>query len=247
MVLTAWIAFLLAAAAPQEETILQLAKEADALYARRAEDGMARKAVETWQKVLALDESRVEAYWKIALACYWLGSHEKDSAQQVEIFREGIEFAKMGVAVDEKCVPAHYWLGVLYGLFGQSKGVFQSLHMVDPIKKEMEWVLAHNEKFSGGGPHRVLGRLHYMLPGFQGGDNAKAETHLRRSLEIGPDIPLTYLYLAEVLVATGKKDEAKDLLRKMTKLEDHPDWIPESREQKKQGADLLASLEREKK
>ena len=146
---------------------------------------MAAKAVETWQKVLAADQTCADAYWRIARAHYWLGSQAKDEAKKRQFFKDGIEYAKLGVSADRESTACHFWLGVMYGSYGQAVGASQSLHMVDPIKHEMQWILAKDEGFDEGGAHRVLGRLYYKLPGLMGGDNHKAKEHLRRAIELG--------------------------------------------------------------
>jgi tetratricopeptide (TPR) repeat protein len=130
----------------------------------------------------------------------------------------------------------------MYGSYGQAVGVSQSLHMVDSIKKEMAWILARDEGFDEGGAHRVLGRLYFKLPGIMGGDNEKAKEHLRRAIELGGKNTLNFLYLAEVHINEGEKDQARALLQKLLSLPDDPDYLPESREHKERARVLLGEI-----
>jgi tetratricopeptide (TPR) repeat protein len=203
---------------------------------------MPEKAIESWQKALAMDESCADAYWRIARAHYWLGSQAKDDAKKRQFFKDGIEYAKLGVSADPESTACRFWLGVMYGSYGQAVGASQSLHMVDPIKQEMQWILANDEGFDEGGAHRVLGRLFYKLPGIMGGDNQKAKDHLRRALELGNKNTLNFLYLAEVHIDEGEKDQARALLTKLLSLPDDPDYLPESRQNKARAQELLREL-----
>src|SRR5688572_2082081 len=58
-------------AASRPASVERLLREGAALYHKREQEGMAAKAIEVYCKVLAIDESCVEAYWKIAKAYYW--------------------------------------------------------------------------------------------------------------------------------------------------------------------------------
>ncbi len=229
--------------APQDEKVKKLVAKADELWAQREQIGMAAQAVETYQKAIALDEGCVDAYWKISRTFFWTGSHEKDEEKRSAIFREGIENAKKAVALDENSVGAHFWLGVMYGLFGEAKGIGQSLDLIEPIKKEMGWVLKTDETFNFAGAHRVLGRLYYKLPGIKGGDNKISIDHLRRAVELSPDLLDNRLFLAEVYADEGMKEEAKKELRVLLDSKDNAVWGPESRESKEKAKVLLKELE----
>lgn len=94
-------------------------REGDAFYGKREQDGMADKAIASYRKAIALDEGKADAYRKIAKAHYWLGSRQADDSKRAEVRKQGIEYAKMGVAADENNVAAHFWLGVMYAAMGR--------------------------------------------------------------------------------------------------------------------------------
>jgi len=237
-----WILALALAPAAAHAGVPELMKEADGYYAQRDKPGMADKAIETYQQVLALDDSVADAYWKLARTYYWKGTQEKSDAKAADAYREGIEFAKLGVALDDKSVGAHFWLAVSYGKFGEAKGIMQSLHLVDPLMAEAKKALALDEKYQEGGPHRVLCRVYMKLPGFKGGDIDKAIEHGRKSVEFGPEEHMNYLYLAEALIQKGDKAEAKKLLQKVLELPIGEKYAPEHREQQAEAKKLLAEL-----
>jgi len=234
----------LAPSRPQESAVTKLLKQGDDAYAKRDQEGMPAKARDAYRKVIALDETRVEAYWKIALVQFWNGTHDKDPEKQQAAFKEGIEFAKIAVSLDEHNKPARFWLALLYGLYGQVRGIAQSLHMLDPMKAELDWILKHDEGFEDAGAHRAYGRLYFLLPGIKGGDNEKAKKHLARAIELAPKNLLNHLYLAEIQSAEGKKAEAKASLKTLIELPDDPRWKPECAEWRAQARAMLKELEK---
>jgi tetratricopeptide (TPR) repeat protein len=227
----------------QDPAVAKVLRAADEAYAKRDEAGQAAAARTAYRKALALDEASVPAYVGLAKTCFWTGTHEADSEKAATAFREGIDACKIAVSVNAESLDAHFWLAVLYGLYGQTKGILQSLDLLDPMRAELDWVLKKDEAFEDAGAHRVYGRLYHKLPGVKGGDNHKAEKHLRRAIELAPKNLLNYHYLAEVLVAQGRRDEAKEALRTMIAQPDDPRWKPESREQRADGKKLLEKLE----
>ena len=227
----------------QNGPVGRLLREGDALYSERTRDGMARKAIEAYQKALAIDEGCADAYWRIAKAHYWLASHEKDDDAKAKLFKEGIEYAKIGVSVDADNLAAHFWLSVMYGSYGQAIGIWQSLHMVEPMKKELEWILAKDERFEEAGAHRVLGRLYAKLPRLKGGDVRLAKKHFLRAVELAPTNTLNYLFLAELYLDQRDKAEAKKALETLLAQPDDPNYLPESKEQKEYARKKLAELE----
>jgi len=68
----------------------------------------------------------------------------------------------------------HFWLGVLYGVYGEAKGS-SVVAMVPDIKAEMA-TAARSTRRSRLGPDRVLGRMYYACR-LQGGDNKKSLEH----------------------------------------------------------------------
>jgi tetratricopeptide (TPR) repeat protein len=241
-----WGLVLLAAAASrapaQDSRIRGILEEADRSYARRSEAGWAERAVAAYKKALALDSSSSEGYWKMARVLYWIGTHEPDAEKKTAVHKDAIGYAKLAVAADETSVPAHFWLGVHFGLYGEAKGIGQSLYLVDFIKKEMEWVLAKDEGFMTGAAYRVLGRVYFRLPGIQGGDNDKAVELLRKSLTFKPFNPMSRNYLADVYLAQGKKFEALEELRQALSDPVDPEYEPEFKEERETAKRRLREL-----
>ena len=239
------LAFLLAPAALlADEAADGLIARGDKFYENRGKGTKwCVKALECYEKALAVDAENVAASWKFARASYWLGSHTEGEEAQIEIFKKGIDVAKRAVAIDDKSVESHFWLGVSYGKYGEAKGVMNSLALVDPIQKEMERVLELDENFDAGGAHRVLGRMYFKLPGIAGGSNEKAVEHLLKAIAIDKTRLLNHLFLAEVYIAEDEKEKAKAELTFVIDAEFEADRKPENEEEKAQAKELLKEME----
>jgi tetratricopeptide (TPR) repeat protein len=120
------------------------------------------------------------------------------------------------------------WAAVHWGLWGDSVGRLAAARqgVGDRIRRSAEILLALDETYEDAAGHRVLGRLHTLAPKvpFVTGwvDRGKAVSELRRAVALAPDNFLNHLYLAEALLEhqPEKKNEARDILRRL--LARHP-------------------------
>jgi tetratricopeptide (TPR) repeat protein len=243
---TAALALLVASASVSAQQVapppLEQARQA---FAERSSPAKAKSAADLFAQAAKADPKSYEARWEGAKACYFYGNFTLETAAdsvKMAIFQDGIDRAKAAVALDPKGVEGHFWLGVLYGVYGEAKGIFKSLAMVPDIKKEMQTCLELDPAVEGHGPDRVLGRMFYKLPGFKGGDNRKSIEHLVRSMEGSPTNALTRLYLAETYKTEGMKDKAVEQLKFVVAMTPDPRWAPEHPYIKPQAEALLKKL-----
>lgn len=219
---------------------------ARAAYEARAEPAQAKAAVELFQKAATEDPASYEARWEGARAIYFYGTYTRSDAKDAEkmaIFDGGIALAKEAVALSPKGVEGHFWLGVLYGVYGEAKGIFKSLSLVPVIKQEMQTCLEFDPAVEGWGPDRVLGRMYFKLPFFKGGDNDKSIAYLEKSLAGAPTNALTRLYLAETYRSKGRKVSAVQQLKEIVKMTPDPRWTAEHPWIKTQAEKLLKKLQ----
>ena len=214
----------------QQASPAAVLEEARSAYEARAEAARARVAVDLFQKAAALDPASYEVRWEGARAAYYYGTYARTDAPDAEkmaIFDRGISLAKEAVALSPKGVEGHFWLGVLYGVYGEAKGIFKSLSLVPVIKQEMQTCVELDQTVEGWGPDRVLGRMYHKLPFFKGGDDEKSAAHLEKSLAGAPTNALTRLYLAETYRSDGRKPDAVRLLKEIVGMTPDPRWAPE--------------------
>ncbi len=216
-------------------------KKADELIAQR-------KDLQQITEALNLIEQEMKAHpyeagWRYLRAVYYFGKKCRDKDRKIALYKKAIKLGEELVKKYPDGVEAHFWLGVVYGVYGEARGVMKSLFLVKPIKKEMRRVLELNPKYDCGGAQRVLGRLYYKVPGLFGGSKTKSLNYLLESKKICPNSLLTRIYLAETLISKGKKAQAKAELEEALTLEPIPSEKPEEEEYKDQIRKLLEKLE----
>ncbi len=218
------------------------AQGADQLYADRANLASARKAADAWKADLARDPHNFEAAWKLARADYWLGGHAAPTDARA-IYESGIKAARTAVTLQGDRAEGHFWMAANMGALAESGGMREGLKYRDDIKWELEKVLRIDPGFQQGSADRALGRWYFKVPRLLGGSHREAEAHLRKSLKYNANSTASHFFLAELLIADGRKDEARTELEGVLAVPDHdPVWGPENDEFKVQARTLLARL-----
>ncbi len=202
-------------------------KEVDQLYKERAKIENLKKAITMMEDYLKKNPNSYDAAWRLSMFYYSLGDRvSKD--KKLNIYDKAVKMGKLAVKLNDKGVEGHFWLGVAYGKYGETKGVMKSLFLVKPIKKEMKRVMEIDETYECGGVYRVLGRLYFKVPGLFGGSKSKSLKYLLKEKEMCPSNPLGRYYLADTLRKKGKKKEAIKELEWIINLKNvDPRWAPE--------------------
>ena len=212
--------------------LFAFSQSADELVAQADEMLMSLADMETAKDILAKYETAAETLenkydinWKMSRIIYYIGTHTADKKQQQEIFTRAIAMAEKAIALDPEKPDGHYWLAVNNGKYGESKGVMKSLGMVKPIKESLNKVIKLDRSYEEGGADRVLGRVFFKVPGIAGGDKDESLRHLLKSIEYGPNDPVTLLYLGETYLALKEIEKAREALDKVMNLEDDGLWV----------------------
>lgn len=223
--------------------------QADELYEQMKDMATAEKALALYREALLKLEkgNKYEAYWRICRMLYYIGEHTEDKKEKKKIFSQGTYYGKKAVEEQSGKPDGHYWLGVAYGKYGETRGVLKSLSLVKPIKQAMNKVIELDRSYEEGGPDRVLGRVYFKLPGIAGGDKKKSREHLLKSLEYGPNDALTRVYLAETYLALKEVDKAKEELDLVLQMESDPRWVYDIDKYKEDARELLKDKKFKKK
>ncbi len=226
-----------------EELILR----GDELYLQMENLETALAAKEKYMEALSKEGDKYEVYWRLARILYFIGAHTEDKEEKKAIFSQGIYYAKKAVELNPEKPDGHYWFGVCNGVYGETRGVLKSLSLVKPIREAMEKVIEIDRSYEDGGADRVLGRMFFKLPGFVGGSKEKSLQHLLKSKELGPDDPLTRIYLADTYLALNKVDKAREELEYVLNMKPDPRWVIGVNEYKEEAREMLKRKEFKKK
>jgi hypothetical protein len=227
--------------APAGDQAGAAAGDPDALYARRDDLASARQAAAIWQSRLERNPKDFESAWKLARGLYWLGGHASD-AERKTLLERGIAAGRTAASLEANRPEGHFWIAANMGTLAESFGLRQGLKYRGDIRDALLTVLKLDPAFQKGSADRALGRWYYTVPGLFGGSRKKSEEHLRKSLSYDPNSTASHYFLAEMLIADGRKADARAELRKVIDLPSDPEWAPEDREFKQKAQRLIATL-----
>lgn len=225
------------------QTADDLIAQGDALFFEMTDMDTANKALELYRQALSMLDNKYEAYWRMARIHYFIGAHTESKKEQKTLFSQGVYYATKAVALEPERPDGHYWLGVNNGKVGETRGVLKSLALVKPIKAAMNKVIELDRTYEDGGADRVLGRVYFKLPGFAGGSKDKSKEHLEKSKELGPNDPVTRVYLAETYLALKEVEKARAELEYVLNMESDPTWVVSLEDSKQDARKLLEEKE----
>jgi tetratricopeptide (TPR) repeat protein len=225
-------------------TVSQVPDEADTLYRDRENRASAERAAVIWSERLDRNPKDFEAAWKLSRARYWLGTHGLPASEHRRALEAGITAARTAATMEPKRPEGHFWLAANMGALADGFGLRQGLKYRKPIKEAIEAVLAIDPAFQDGSADRALGRWYFKVPGMFGGSTRKAEEHLRKSLTYNDQSIISRIFLAELLAADDRVEEAREQLTLALAAPLDEDFAPEDRRFKAQAQALMATLKK---
>jgi tetratricopeptide (TPR) repeat protein len=214
-------------------------READDYYLGRFKLENARRGLAILRQAVLETPQDYEAWWRISRTASYIARHTQ-GRERLSLLNEAIQAGKKAVALRAEGVEGHFWLGANYGLLAQESGFLTGLRLVDAIRKEIEIVIRLDPDYEEDAGHRLLARLYYRAPFFKGGDKRRSVELLQQSLKRFPDNSLTMLYLADSLLAVGRREEARQELEKILKLCPNPLYGPEQTDNQVEARERLA-------
>jgi hypothetical protein len=228
-----------ASASTRAAELRQGAADPDRLYDAREDLASARAAADVWAARLAADPRDYEAAWKLARASYWLGSHVAAGDRRGQ-YERGVDAGRQAAALEPGRPEGRFWLAAAMGAMAESFGLRAGIRYRGPVKRELEAVLRIDPAYLQGAADRALGRWYFRVPGLFGGSRRRAVEHLRRSLTYDPANAASHFFLAEVLLAMDRDEEARAELHMVLEAPEDVEWGPEVREFKQRARTLLA-------
>ena len=120
--------------------------DADEAYRQRENLTSAQRAASYWAERSNAD---FEAAWKLARACYWIGTHEAQGNRRATLER-GVNAGETATRLASTRPEGHFWLAANMGRLAESFGLMQALKYRGRIKDELEKVLAVDPSWQGG-------------------------------------------------------------------------------------------------
>jgi tetratricopeptide (TPR) repeat protein len=246
---------------------------ADGHQGSRAKAGQIDAAIAAYRKAIAQEPNNLEARGKLLKAVRFKGAYvastndekkaiyataksDGDAAMAVvnrQLAAKGVkaDAPEKNVADAARAIPGaadvFLWDSVNWGewalAFGKMAAVRQGA--ADRIRREATIAMLIDPKLDGGGPQRVLGRLHDQtphVPFLTGWASSKeAVRFLREANKIDPTNKITRVFLADALVSNDSKDapEAIRILREVINSPNDPNFEVESAQAQEDAKALL--------
>jgi len=186
-----------------------------------------------------------DAQWQAAQALAFLAENETSNALQLEAARRGVVLARQARALKADGVEGYYWYALNVGLLAKEDRSY-GLSAVGEMETALKRAIELDERYDLAGPPRILGILHLRTPPppTSIGSSRKGLRLLQHAVELFPDYPENYLYLAEALRDNGRADEAREALRKVLEANLWPDRQFESQQWKAEALKLRDRLDK---
>ena len=184
-----------------------------------------------------------DSQWQAARALAFLAENGSQPAFRKDAAKRGIAMARHARELKPDRVEGYYWYALNVGLLADVDRTY-GLDAVSEMQAALKRAIELDERYDFGGPLCVLGLLHLRAPAppVSIGSPRKGLRLLQRAVELFPDYPENYLYLAEALRDTGKADEARKAIDKVLQTPPWPDQQFESVKWKEDAQKLLSGL-----
>lgn len=180
-----------------------------------------KQAGDMYVKALEANPASYEAAWKTALSYREFANESKkrNTPNWKSVCKEygklGMKYGEKAIALNGNGVEGNCWYGFSVGNYSDSVSILTALRegLKDKTQSSFEKAYQVNKMYHDGGPIKALGRFWFVLP-WPLQDKKLSLQYLREFQKSFPNDPEGQVYLAEALMKTGGKDEAKVLLQK---------------------------------
>jgi hypothetical protein len=180
-----------------------------------------KQAGDLFAKALEAKPDSYEAAWKAARSYreYANESKKSNAANWKGICKEygklGMKFGEKAITLNPNAIEGNFWYGCSVGNYSDGVSVITALKegLKNKTQSSFEKSYQLNKMYTDGGPIKALGRFWYVLPWPLQKKDLSLK-YLKEYQTLFPNDVEGQVYLAETLIKTGAKDEAKALLQK---------------------------------
>ena len=184
-----------------------------ALVARYHEDPTALDRARDLLDAALAKERKVETMTMLSYVQFLIGDLRTTAEDKLAAYDRGREIGQRAVELAPRSHDAHLWFAINTARWGETKGVLRSLFLLPTIRQELETLLELDPRSVRA--HILAGNVLLEVPGFAGGDRAKAEEHLKKALEIDPRFTNARVDLARVYIADARYADARRELQRV--------------------------------
>ena len=210
-----------------------LAKSTDDLYTLEA---LVKKSLKTFPESDKL-------FWRLGRVYFKLGETFTSESKKIYFFSLCMAQTKKTIEINSQSANGYFFNGLCSGTLGQTQGIWSSLGIIEPFKKDMETAINLDPSIEEGGPHRALGNLYLKLPYVLGGDLERSIGHFQKAVQLGSEFGENYLGLAEAYIENGDFVLAKGILHTLLNMKLSSQKEESVLEWKTQALDFLGKIQ----
>jgi tetratricopeptide (TPR) repeat protein len=273
LIATVIAAFAFTAAAQVSEADQHWNARAEGHVGGRAKAAQIDAAIAAYQKAVAQEPNNLEGRWKLLRAMRFKGAYVASTNDEKKNVYSAAKTAGEGAmtivnralaaknvkpdAPEKKVAEAartiagagevFFWDSVNCGEWALAYGKMAAVRQgaADRIRREATIAMLTNPKMDGGGPQRVLGRLHDETPHVpfltSWASTKEAVRFLNESYKLDPTNKITRVFLADAMVSNDSKSapEAIRILREVINTPNDPNYEVENTQAQEDAKALL--------
>jgi len=174
------------------------------------------QAIQILEKALKLDPNNPDIMIELANYCWQRGDQmpkatDQDFDARNVYFNKGKSYADQALKIKE-CAGAYYWYSANLASGNQNRSVLVQARLFPTLKKNTDWIDAHDPGYFYGGGARLWSKVVSEVPeallkmGLA--DPEDAYQSLNDAIKFEPRYLLNYVYKGNFCWRMGKKDEA---------------------------------------
>ena len=186
---------------------------------------------------------------KIMQANYFYATYaEQNNKKQMAAFEKSIELGEAALAKDPDNVALNYQMAGAWGRWGEVFGLIASARkgVADVMLGYAEKTIELDNKFSGGGGYRAMGRLHFKAPYIpfvlSWPDNKKSLKFLLKAVKTGPENLTNHLFYADTLLKEKQYKVALTEVDAVLNAKANPKKLVEELRDKREAAELKKKI-----
>lgn len=220
-------------AARETVPIADLIRQADELFAERADLAKLREAIKLLKRARRSEERNFEAAWKLAQFNYFLGKDATDEKESERAFAECLATGAVAARIAPDRPDGYFWQAACYGGEAERSPFTKGITAVEKIRELMRKVIQIEPGFQGAMAYDALAIIE-LKTAFYGGAPAKAVELLNQGLTLNPENFLMRFHLAEAYFALDQDEQAKKQLELVLKIKPPADLAGEYEKIEKQ-------------
>lgn len=226
------------AAPPNAADVSAATKQADALFAQRADIAKLREAVGTLAKVRLPDARNFEVEWKFAKYNYFLGDRSDDEKESEKAFEAGAAAGKIASRLEPNKPDGYFWYGANLGEQASRAPMTRGLTSIGDIRDAMNKTIELDPSYENASAYDALAQIE-LATLTTSGDAQKAIDYLEKAIQLNDNNSNLHLHLAEAYLAKNRQADAKKQLEFVLKMKPNPEFQAELDENQKEARKML--------